>query len=761
VIRAASIRTKLIVVVVVTTCASLLLMGLALGVFEWLSHRRMLSTQMAAVGEVIAGNSTAALSFRDESAGREILRALEPQREIRVACLYDSDGRLFASFTRRGEPTGCLPSPLPDGARFERGLFLQAGPVLLDTERVGSLSLIVRPHNMWRGLALFGGVLAVTLVASLGAGVLVSGRLRRLISLPILELAATARRVSEQRDYSLRAPQPGPDEIGVAVGAFNHMLDRIEDADAALRQAEQKSREQAQLLASILDTMGEALIAVDHDGQVLVWNAAATRIVGPNPAGVPLEQWTEYFRVSRGPQAQLIPVGELPLARALRGEALREHELYLQPTAERAGTWVVTAASPLRNPRGDVVGAIVMFRDVTAQKQAEHDLEASEAQLRQAQKMEAVGQLAGGIAHDFNNILTVICGYSGFALGSLPSDSPARADLNEVLTAGQRAATLTRQLLAFSRRQVLAPQLLDLNEVIRASWQMLRRLIAENVELTASYAADPALVRADAGQLDQIVLNLVVNARDAMPTGGKLHLATENIDIDATSAIEHAGVALGPYVRLRVTDTGAGMSPEVQARIFEPFFTTKEVGRGTGLGLSTVYGVVKQSGGHIEVASTPGRGTTFSILLPRIGREGGSASSASPAAEPAPRGTETILLVEDEAPVQSFATRVLGQLGYRVLVAGDGQEALELQASHAGRIDLLLSDVIMPRVSGGELARELLRRIPGLPIVFFSGYAPDASLSSHLPAEGFTLIAKPFTAEELARAVRAALQGRR
>ena len=374
----------------VTTCASLFLTGLALGAFELFSHRRTMTAEMATVSAIIGANSTAALAFNDAKAAREILLALAPQRQIRMACLYDSQKRLFAKFVRRGARTECLPSPAPDGAGFEGGLFLQSSPVMLESERVGTLGLVATQQELWASMKLFGLVLVLTLATSLGTGVLVSSRLRQGISLPILELAETARRVSEKRDYALRAPRRGNDEIGVAVGAFNHMLDRIQDADSALRQAELHSREQAQFLGSILDTMGEGLIVIDQDHKILVWNSAARRITGSGP-DTPLAKWPEHVRVVRGNPPELVPAAELPLARALRGEPAADQELYLEPTAER-GSWVNASARPLRDAQDNVVGAIMVFRDVTLQKQAERDLRASEARLRQAQKMEAVGQ---------------------------------------------------------------------------------------------------------------------------------------------------------------------------------------------------------------------------------------------------------------------------------------------------------------------------------------------------------------------------------
>ena len=755
--RAASIRAKLIAVVMATTCAALALMGLALGIFELISHRKAMAAEMAAVGEIIGANSTAALTFNDEGAAREILRALGPRGDIRAACLYDAEGRLFSSFHRLGDRTPCPRSSAPDGAVFDGDAFVQSSAVMLEAERVGTLHLVATQVNLWRHMQLYGLVLAVAVAVSLVAGLLLSARLQQVVSRPILELAGTARRISEQRDYALRAPQGSQDEVGVAVTAFNMMLDRIQDADLAIRLAEQKSREQAQFLGSILDGMGEGMVVVDQAANVLVWNAAATRIVGPSPAGLPLAQWAQHFKLVRTAGQGLVPVSEAPLVLALRGEVVDEYEMRLEQTEGKSRRWVTGTAQAMRNEDGQVFGAIAVFRDVTKQKQAELDLSASEAQLRQAQKMDAVGQLAGGIAHDFNNLLTVICGYSNFALKALPPGDPTCADIEEVLSAGQRAATLTRQLLAFSRRQVLAPQRLDLNAVVHASWQMLRRLIGENVEFSVVYGANLGLVLADPGQIDQVVLNLVVNARDAMPQGGKLTVETANAELDERYAREHVGARAGSYIRLKVTDTGVGMTQEVQARIFEPFFTTKEVGRGTGLGLSTVYGIIQQSGGYIEVSSVPGEGTTFIVYLKRASPVDASAGSAKVEDSSVPRGTETILLVEDEIPVRNLARQILTRLGYQVLVASDGVEAIEVQAGHDGPVHLLISDVVMPRLSGGELARRLLQRLPTLPVVFFSGYAADASLDAIFSLGKPTLIAKPFTAEELGRTAREAL----
>jgi two-component system cell cycle sensor histidine kinase/response regulator CckA len=377
-----------------------------------------------------------------------------------------------------------------------------------------------------------------------------------------------------------------------------------------------------------------------------------------------------------------------------------------------------------------------------------------EEQLRQAQRIEAVGRLAGGVAHDFNNLLTAILGYSDIVLEQLPSGDRLRHYVGEIKKAGERAASLTRQLLAFSRQQVLAPLVLDLNAVVADMEKMLRRLIGEDIELVTVLGHDLARVKADPSQLEQVIMNLAVNARDAMPEGGRLSLATANFLVDEAYAQRHVGLKPGPYVTLTVTDTGCGMDAETLSRIFEPFFTTKEKGKGTGLGLSTVYGVVKQSGGYIEVESEPGRGTAFRVYLPQVEESLTNVKEREPAAAPS-SGAETILLVEDEESVRTLVESVLRSKGYKVIPAARGDEALALSEQYAQPIALMLVDMVMPRMSGRELARRLAPLHPETKVLFMSGYA-GSSASDGLDADTH-FIQKPFTSEALARKVRETL----
>ncbi|MCK9460057.1 MAG: response regulator [Proteobacteria bacterium] len=394
-------------------------------------------------------------------------------------------------------------------------------------------------------------------------------------------------------------------------------------------------------------------------------------------------------------------------------------------------------------------------RDITARKHAEARHSELEAQLLGAQKMEAIGRLAGGVAHDFNNLLSVIISYAEFAIDQLRESDPVRSDLVEIHKAGQRAAALTRQLLAFGRKQMLAPEVLSLNDVVTDIESMLSRLLGEDVDVVTHLAEDLGNVTADRGQIEQVIMNLAVNSRDAMPEGGKLTIETANVELDESYAARHVAVVPGRYVLLSVSDTGCGMDAETQSRIFEPFFTTKERGKGTGIGLSTAYGIVKQSGGNTCVYSEPGQGTAFKVYLPRV-----SAPVVEAAPKPvseAPRGSETVLVVEDEDAVRRLTERILRAAGYRVLAASNGGEALLLCEKHGDAIDLLLTDVVMPQMGGRELFARLATISPGLRVLFTSGYTDDTIVHHGLLAPGTRFIGKPFNAAALARKVREVL----
>ena len=418
------------------------------------------------------------------------------------------------------------------------------------------------------------------------------------------------------------------------------------------------------------------------------------------------------------------------------------------------GSWVYleSTASPVMNAKGEVENLVIVNRDISERRRLEE-------QLRQSQKMDAIGRLSGGVAHDFNNLLGVIIGYAEILQERILESDSMRAPVDQIIKAGNRASSLTKQLLAFSRQQVLEPKILLLNAVVSDTEKMLRRLIGEDIELLTSL--DPALgkIRADQGQIEQVIMNLAVNARDAMPEGGRLVIETSNFEIDDKFTRRYAYPVLpGSYVLLTVSDNGIGMDTATQQRIFEPFFTTKEKGKGTGLGLSTVYGVVKQSGGYIDVVSTRGKGTTFNIYLPRAGQNAVETKTIGPDRPEELRGTETILLAEDEDTLRALTRHLLELYGYRVLEACDGNQALRLSEQTADQIHVLLTDVVMPGINGRILADQLKQKRPDVKVVFMSGYTGQRVGEKDILEPGSLFLQKPFTREGLARKIREALQ---
>jgi PAS domain S-box-containing protein len=494
-------------------------------------------------------------------------------------------------------------------------------------------------------------------------------------------------------------------------------------------------------LEAIIETSPLAITTLDLSGRVLAWNPAAERMFGWSGAEV-LDQVLPVV-----PEAERTEL----LDRIRGGEPLLSVER--QRLRKDGSTIEVTLwTAPLYDPAGEVSGVTGIYADVTQSKLLEE-------QFRQAQKMEAVGRLAGGIAHDFNNILTVITGYGEMVAERIASDPPMLEEVQEILKAADHATVLTRQLLIFSRRHVVKQEALDLNTVVAKLERMLRRIIGEDVELVTAPGAGLALVRADTAQVEQVVMNLAVNARDAMPGGGRLTIETANIELGAEYGKGHIGVKEGEYVMLAVSDTGKGIPPEVRSRLFEPFFTTKERGKGTGLGLSTVYGIVKQSGGEIWVYSELGKGTTFKIYLPQVlDDERRPAQVAEPS--PVEHGEETLLLAEDEPGVRALARDVLRQHGYQVLEAMDVPDALRICREHPERIDLLLTDVVMPVMSGRELAERVAEIRPEIKVLYMSGYTDNIVVSHGVTSIDKEFLQKPFTPRSLARKVRESLDRR-
>ena len=519
-------------------------------------------------------------------------------------------------------------------------------------------------------------------------------------------------------DYLIKPVQP------------DHLLATLERAGerSYRRRAEEGMRESEERMRQIFAHVSDALFIVDDSGMILDANPAATTLTGKATEDLRATLLNEVL-----PEVDTIP---------------DDGDGHLNPSTSPTNA-AATRVLDIQSARFAPGVRVYTVRDLTKQRQLEEE-------LNQSLKMDAIGQLAGGVAHDFNNLLTVIMSYSSLLLGDIDATDPRRQDVQEISDAAERAAALTGQLLAFSRKQVMHTRPINLNSVVTGVEKMLRRLIGEDIELVISLGDQMHLVNADPGQLEQVIINLAVNARDAMPNGGKLHLTTANAKLPTESRGNRADPSRNGHVMLEVVDNGIGMTREIQQRIFEPFFTTKEAGKGTGLGLATVYGIVKQSGGEVQLHSEPMAGTTFRIFFPALA----TAVESLPAvatSQAAPRGNETVLIVEDDAALRALAARVLESSGYKVLLARNGVEALALCAAYQGAIDLVASDVVMPEMSGRPLVEKLAETRGEIRVLFMSGYTDDDVMRRGVLDGRTDFIQKPFTATQFATKVREVL----
>jgi signal transduction histidine kinase len=493
--------------------------------------------------------------------------------------------------------------------------------------------------------------------------------------------------------------------------------------------------------------MAEAVLVIDTGGKVVLSNPAAERMLRYQ-SGMNLDSLRSLSTVFEADGVTPLSMSELPAAKALRGEQFDDREIIARPKSGRPEVHLVVGSRPLRNASGAISGAVLVYHDITASRETER-------KLQQSQKLDAIGKLTGGVAHDFNNMLTVITGTTETLVAALQDQPSLRKSAEVIDQAAERCRELIQRLLAFARRQPLQPRNVDINGTVLDIAKLLRPTLGAQIEINSIFEQEVASAHVDPSQLANSLLNMAINARDAMPNGGKLLIETRDVVLDDAYAAANPEVKPGRYVMLAVSDTGTGMSPAVQEQIFEPFFTTKEVGKGSGLGMSMVYGFVKQSGGHIKIYSEQGHGTTIRLYLPPAR---GEAAIAAPAAAPAAGGGETILVVEDDALARNFVATQLRGLGYRTLVAADGRAALGI--SNAEPFDLLLTDVILPGgMTGRQLAEQVSRCRPGTKVLYTSGYTDNATMHHGHLDEGVLLLTKPYRKSQLARMVRLALRG--
>ena len=648
--------------------------------------------------------------------------------------LKEADGRILKN---NGDGTIVREIPFSKDKIFE--IYT---PILFNGRSLGSVrvgvnkSVLLNAQSLARKRIFWvcASILLVAVIGVIGISIL--------ITRSIQELASGVEQL-EQGKWGRSLRVYSRDELGKLTESFNKMSRTI------MEQQEEVSKYTRQL-QTLSENAPFGMVMIDKDGTF--------KYINPK------------FRELLGYDLNDIPNGKTWFRRAYPDPTYRHHVIStwiddlegFKSGEKRPRTFTVTCKDgtekiinfiPVQLETGE---NLIACEDITELKRAEEEKAVLHEQLRQSQKVEAIGRLAGGIAHDFNNLLTVIKGYSQLSSFELKEGDPLRVNIDEIQNAAERAASLTRQLLAFSRRQVMEMKVLDLNTLLRDLEKMLRRVIGEDIEMVIQLAEDLGRVRADVGQIEQVIMNLAVNAKDAMPSGGKLTIETANVELDESYARSHVDVRHGHYVMFSVSDTGVGMTPEVRERIFEPFFTTKEMGKGTGLGLSTTYGIVKQSEGHIWVYSVQGKGTTFKIYLPRV-NEPLEEIRKDVLKEELPRGNETILIVEDEEDVRKLAGKILEKQGYRILESFNGDDALVACERRKSPIHLMLADIIMPGMSGSELAKLLKPLYPEIKILYMSGYTDNAVVRHGVLEKGVNYIQKPFTMEGLARKVREVL----
>jgi PAS domain S-box-containing protein len=757
-----TIRRRLQVIGLLATGAAVLAMGVALLAARWELGRRQLLDALASEAAIVARHATTSVEVEDRAGASATLSDLRGAPGVAQAAIYGENGALFARWDRERQgdllpPRAASADILPDGSAVAY-VDLGWGARSIGTLYVRSDARALRAHLVDDASAI-----ALAGAGALLLAFLLLSRLQRSIEGPVRELAQVIGRAAALGDYSSRASVDAGGELGALATGLNGMLDglerreqerarhregleqeaahRTEQLAAANRRLQEELAERGRAEAALersaqdwsatFDALREGVLVLDRSGAIRRCNRAILALVG-----------RRMEEVEGGELGELLPQWcncRLSDVRSLSGRQTASWKF--------AGRTYEARLEPMLGASGDHAGWVQVLVDVTEQKRLQ-------TQFAQSQKMEAIGRLAGGVAHDFNNILAAILSYARLLLEDMPPEDPLRDDVQEIKKAAERAAALTRQLLAFSRKQVLTPEVLRVCDLVADMARMMGRVVGEQIDL-ALRAEGTGCALIDKSQLEQALVNLVLNARDAMPEGGRLTIEVADVELDESEARAKGDATPGPYVRLTVEDTGTGMSEETLKKLFEPFFTTKLHGRGTGLGLAMVYGAVRQAGGRVTVKSAPGTGSCFSIFLPRVS----AAAPKVPAAEGPPRGKgEPILLVEDDAPLRRALSRLLENAGYRVHTAADGEEAYRLFLNQGEGIQLVVTDVIMPGTGGLALGERLRARRSEMPILYITGYSEEILRARQPPGKAAVLY-KPFEDAALLARVRELLDG--
>jgi len=742
--RNLSIKYKIILIILFVTVLTLV-MGFSLVVLRDIkTFRQNLLDSTLLNAKLTGANCIPPLVFQDQSGAEEVLSTLQSLDNLLYAGVWDATGKQFASFSRfTPDAIPPVPENLPYFEFTGNRLHLFQSLLYRD-QYYGIIYFQLSTEELNAKIRIYLLQMTLFAVALLLIAYLITLKLQRFITKPILDLAEITGKISSEKNYSIRVQKPGSDEIGFLYDKFNDLLEQInaqnikrDEAEKALRESEYKYRQ-------LIEGSNDAIYLL-YDNKFEIVNRKFC-----NMFGVTLEEVNRpgfNFMDMVAPKSR--PLIEERERRLANGENIDPKYEFTAIT--RDGKEVVVEVSVSYIIYKDGVATQGILRDLTERKKLEQ-------QLVQSQKMEAIGKLAGGVAHDFNNILTVILGYCELANMAISKDNPVYEYFHQIEISGKKAASLTNQLLAFSRRQFIKLSIVNVNSVIADMQKMLHRVIGEDIEIRTKLEQDIKLIKADPAQIEQIIMNLSVNARDAMPNGGRLTVETKNVALDSEYAKEHSGVKPGSYILISVSDTGIGMGKEIKDQIFEPFFTTKEKGKGTGLGLSTVYGIVKQNDGFIYVYSEPNVGTTFKIYFPCTNEEISEPESNPDDVISDFSGNETILVVEDEESVRKFTVSSLKKYGYNVLEASNGHKALKyFPKNHSSNIHLLITDVIMPNMNGRELANKIFSIDPKIKVLFMSGYTDDMILRHGISSTELAFIQKPFSTTELLQKVREVL----